>query len=156
MTSVEGTINGFPFQATLEPDGQKSHWLKVDRKMREAADVDAGDVVTLQIAPAAEQLESKVPARAEIGSFGSPPPNRSRLARVGSKMPVRCSRPGRNAFAASIGPGSMLKASAHLKRRTSNHDYKNHLKSKSTKVKLEIRKLKSELAFGSGRSSYPR
>jgi hypothetical protein len=62
MTSVEGTINGFPFQATLEPDGQKSHWLKVDRKMREAADVDVGDVVTLQIAPAAEQLESKVPA----------------------------------------------------------------------------------------------
>src|SRR5205823_11283137 len=30
MTAIEGTINGFPFQATLEPDGQKSHWLKVD------------------------------------------------------------------------------------------------------------------------------
>jgi hypothetical protein len=34
MTAIEGTINGFPFQATLEPDGQKSHWLKVDRKLR--------------------------------------------------------------------------------------------------------------------------
>ena len=24
MTTVEGTINGFPFRATLEPDGQKA------------------------------------------------------------------------------------------------------------------------------------
>ena len=62
MTTVEGTINGFPFQATLEPDGQKSHWLKVDRKLREAAGADAGDVVTLEIAPAAEEPEPTVPA----------------------------------------------------------------------------------------------
>ena len=46
MTAIEGTINGVPFQAVLEPDGQKSHWLKVDRKLREAASADAGDVVT--------------------------------------------------------------------------------------------------------------
>ena len=57
MTSIEGTINGFPFQATLEPDGQKSHWLKVDRKLREAVGAEAGDVVTLKIAPAAEEPE---------------------------------------------------------------------------------------------------
>ena len=62
MTSVEGTINGFPFQATLEPDGQKSHWLKVDRKLREAAGAEAGDVVTLEIAPVAEEPEPEVPA----------------------------------------------------------------------------------------------
>ncbi len=62
MTTVEGTINGFPFRATLEPDGQKSHWLKVDRKMREAAGADPGDVVTLEIAPSEEVLEPKVPA----------------------------------------------------------------------------------------------
>ena len=62
MTPVEGTINGFPFRATLEPDGQKSHWLKVDRKLREAAGADAGDVVTLEIAPAGEEPEPKVPA----------------------------------------------------------------------------------------------
>jgi len=37
MTTIEGTLNGFPFQATLEPDGRKSHWLKVDRKLSEAA-----------------------------------------------------------------------------------------------------------------------
>ena len=62
MTAIEGTINGVPFQATLEPDGQKSHWLKVDGKLGEAAGADAGDVVTLEIAPAAEEPEPDVPA----------------------------------------------------------------------------------------------
>ena len=62
MTTVEGTINSFPFRATLEPDGQKSHWLKVDRKMSEGAGADAGDTVTLEIAPAGEEPEPTVPA----------------------------------------------------------------------------------------------
>jgi hypothetical protein len=62
ITAIEGTINGFHFQATLEPDGQKSHWLKLDRKLREAAGAEAGDVVTLAIAPAAEDPEPTVPA----------------------------------------------------------------------------------------------
>jgi hypothetical protein len=62
MTSVEGTINGLPFRATLEADGQRSHWLKVNRKIREAAGAEAGDVVTLEIAPAGEELELKVPS----------------------------------------------------------------------------------------------
>ena len=62
MTAIEGTINGFSFQATLEPDGQKSHWLKVDRKLREGADADAGDIVTLEIAPAAGEPEPAIPA----------------------------------------------------------------------------------------------
>ena len=62
MTAIEGTINGFAFQAVLEPDGQKSHWLRVDRKLGEAAGADAGDVVTLEIAPAAEEPEPTVPA----------------------------------------------------------------------------------------------
>src|SRR2546427_1150692 len=62
MTTVEGTINGFPFRATREPDGQRSHWLRVNRKMREAAGADAGDVVTLEIAPSGEEPEPRVPA----------------------------------------------------------------------------------------------
>src|SRR6516225_11305739 len=60
MTTVEGTINGFPFRATLEPDGQKGHWLKVNRKMREAAGADAGDLVTLEIAPSGAEPEPRV------------------------------------------------------------------------------------------------
>ena len=62
MSSVAGTFNGMAFRATLEPDGQGGHWLKVDRKMREAAGAEAGDVVTLEIAPVAAEPEPRVPA----------------------------------------------------------------------------------------------
>ena len=62
MTAVEGTINGVHFQAALEPDGQKSHWLRLNRKLSQAARADAGDVVTLEITPAAKDTEPEVPA----------------------------------------------------------------------------------------------
>src|SRR5262249_18641090 len=62
QATVEGTLNGRPFQATLEPDGQGGHWLKVDRKLREAAGAEVGDVVTLEVTPVAEEPEPKVPA----------------------------------------------------------------------------------------------
>ena len=62
ITAIEGSINGFPFQAVLEPDGQKSHWLKVDRKLSKSAGAEAGDTVTLEIASASEEPEPKVPA----------------------------------------------------------------------------------------------
>jgi hypothetical protein len=62
MTTVEGTINGLPFQAALEPDGQGSHWLKVSGKLRKSAGVDVGDLLTLEIAPGAGDLEPEVPA----------------------------------------------------------------------------------------------
>jgi Domain of unknown function (DUF1905)/Bacteriocin-protection, YdeI or OmpD-Associated len=62
MTAVQGTINGVPFRATLEPDGQKSHWLKMSRTLREAAGAEAGDLVTLELAPAGKEPEPRVPA----------------------------------------------------------------------------------------------
>ena len=62
MAAIEGTINGYPFRATLEPDGQRSHWLKVNRKTREGAAAEPGDVVTLEIAPAGDEPETRVPA----------------------------------------------------------------------------------------------
>lgn len=61
MTTVEGTLDEFPFKATLEPDGEKSHWLKVTEPMRKGAGVKVGDVVTLEIAPVAEEPEPEVP-----------------------------------------------------------------------------------------------
>ncbi len=61
MTMVEGTINGFRFQAALEPDGKGSHWFRVDKTMREAAGADAGDTVTLAIEPVRAWPEPKVP-----------------------------------------------------------------------------------------------
>jgi hypothetical protein len=62
MTTVEGSINGRPFRATLEPDGQRSHWLKVSRKLREAAGADVGDTVTLEIMSAGKEPQPRVPA----------------------------------------------------------------------------------------------
>lgn len=60
-TSVDGTINGHPFQATLEPDGQLSHWLMVSRELCAAADASIGEVVTVQIAPADPEPEPQLP-----------------------------------------------------------------------------------------------
>jgi len=62
MTSVDGTLNKVSFQTILNPDGQKSHWLKVDRKLRQAAGANIGDVVTMEITPSAVELESEIPA----------------------------------------------------------------------------------------------
>ena len=62
MTTVEGILNGHPFRATLEPDGQKSHWLKVDEKTRKAAGVEVGDVVPLEILSVGKEPEPRVPA----------------------------------------------------------------------------------------------
>ena len=52
ITPIEGTINGVAFQTAVEPDGQKSHWLKVNQKLSKSAGAKAGDIVTLEIAPA--------------------------------------------------------------------------------------------------------
>jgi hypothetical protein len=61
MTTVEGIINGHPFRATLEPDGQKSHWLKVNKKMRDAAGAEVGDVVPLEIVSVGQEPEPRIP-----------------------------------------------------------------------------------------------
>ena len=61
MTMVEGTINGFPFRAALEPNGKESHWLRVNKAMHDAAGADAGDTVTVEITRAGEEPETRVP-----------------------------------------------------------------------------------------------
>ena len=61
MTTVEGTFAGKPFTATLEPDGEGSHWLKVEKALRDAAGVAAGDKVELVVAPVKEEPEPTMP-----------------------------------------------------------------------------------------------
>ncbi|MCC6361618.1 MAG: DUF1905 domain-containing protein [Phycisphaerales bacterium] len=61
QVAVEGTLNHHPFTATLEPDGQGGHWLKIDQALREEAGAAVGDVVTVEIAPMAEEPEPAVP-----------------------------------------------------------------------------------------------
>lgn len=60
-TTVEGTLDGQAFRATLEPDGRLSHWLKVDKALREAAGAAVGDMVELELAPVAREPEPKLP-----------------------------------------------------------------------------------------------
>ncbi|HEX5416587.1 MAG TPA: YdeI/OmpD-associated family protein [Chloroflexota bacterium] len=61
MILVKGAINGAPFQAVLEPDGKGSHWFKVSDAIRAAANADVGDTVTLEIEPAKDWPEPRVP-----------------------------------------------------------------------------------------------
>jgi hypothetical protein len=61
MTLVEGTINGAPFRAVLEPDGRGSHWFKVGEALRAAANADVGDTATLAIASTTDWPEPAVP-----------------------------------------------------------------------------------------------
>ena len=61
-TSIEGTLEGHGFRATLEPDGQLSHWLRVDKALLDDAGVAIGDDVTLEIRPVAHEPEPGLPA----------------------------------------------------------------------------------------------
>lgn len=72
MAPVEGTINGAPFRAVLEPDGQGSHWFKVGEALREAANADVGDTVTLVVAPAKDWPEPQVPQDVRQALAASP------------------------------------------------------------------------------------
>ncbi len=62
MALVEGTINGFHSKIVLEPDGKGSHWFRVDPGLRDAAGIDAGDLVTVAVEPSKEWPEPEVPA----------------------------------------------------------------------------------------------
>jgi len=64
MVSVRGELNGAPFEATLEPDGGGGHWLKVERNLMAAANIDPGEEVSVKITPvaAADEPEPTVPA----------------------------------------------------------------------------------------------
>ena len=74
QVAIEGKFNGCPFRATLEPDGQGGHWLKVDRKMRDTVGgAEVGEVVTLEIVPVAagEEPEPMVPPDVRKGLAGA-------------------------------------------------------------------------------------
>src|SRR5256886_11343581 len=61
MTMVEGTMNGFPFRAALVPNGKGSHWLRVNKTMRDAAGADPVNTATVEITRAGEEPEIRGP-----------------------------------------------------------------------------------------------
>jgi hypothetical protein len=54
-------MNGHAFQTVLEPDGERGHWLKVDKKLRQALAVSEGDTVALTVEPAKDWPEPDIP-----------------------------------------------------------------------------------------------
>ncbi len=71
-TTVEGTINGQGFRMTLEPDGQLSHWLPLNRALLEAAGVAIGEPASFVIMPVAREPEPDVPADLEEALAANP------------------------------------------------------------------------------------
>lgn len=69
---MEGSLNGHPFQATLEPDGQLSHWLKVNKELYEVARANIGETVTVQISPADPEPEPQPPDDLQAALAASP------------------------------------------------------------------------------------
>lgn len=61
-TTVAGSLNGHGFQATLEPDGQLSHWLRINEALLESAGVNIGDTATLEIMAVKQEPEPEIPA----------------------------------------------------------------------------------------------
>lgn len=70
---VEGTINDQHFKSPLEPDGKKSHWLRVDDILGKK--VNVGDTVKLEIEPSKEWPEPKVPEDIQTAMVSSPQTN---------------------------------------------------------------------------------
>lgn len=60
--SIDVSLNGHRFQALLEPDGRKSHWLKIEEQELRSAGANVGDTVALEIAAVAKEPEPQVPA----------------------------------------------------------------------------------------------
>lgn len=59
--TIEGVINGHKFQQLLEPDGKKSHWLKLDSKLLKKIGITHGDVAHFEIGAADQEPEPEVP-----------------------------------------------------------------------------------------------
>jgi hypothetical protein len=61
QVAVKGVMDGHAFQAVLEPDGRRGHWLKVDMQLRQALAVSDGDTVALSVEPAKDWPEPDIP-----------------------------------------------------------------------------------------------
>lgn len=75
LVSIRGTFHGVGFSATLHPDGQGGHWLRVERELRAAAGVEPNDSVKLEFTPVPpdQEPEPAVPAdlRAALAAAGA-------------------------------------------------------------------------------------
>ena len=61
QVAVDGTLNGRSFATVVEPDGQRGHWIRVDRSMQRTAGINAGDTATVTIEVTKDWPEPDVP-----------------------------------------------------------------------------------------------
>jgi hypothetical protein len=61
IVMVEGTLNGYKFQAPLEPDGKGSHWIEMDKSLQEITKSKLDDTVKVEITPTKDWPEPKIP-----------------------------------------------------------------------------------------------
>ena len=59
--TVSVSLNNHRFNALLEPDGQKSHWLRLEDAVLRAAGVSVGESVQFEIAELDQEPEPAVP-----------------------------------------------------------------------------------------------
>ncbi|MDH5216979.1 MAG: YdeI/OmpD-associated family protein [Gammaproteobacteria bacterium] len=60
-TTVDAIINGHGFRVLLEPDGQKSHWLRINEEILDSSGAAFGAVVQFEIMPVEQEPEPEVP-----------------------------------------------------------------------------------------------
>ncbi len=65
-------MNGHCFQATLEPDGQLSHWLRVNKELLETAGATMGDNATFEIMAVTQEPEPEIPLDFEEALTAAP------------------------------------------------------------------------------------
>jgi len=61
QVAIQGELKDHPFQAVLEPDGRRGHWLKLDEVLQRAVGARVGETVTLAVEPSKEWPEPEIP-----------------------------------------------------------------------------------------------
>jgi hypothetical protein len=72
ITTVEGTINGFPFRASLKQNGDADQSLEITNALQEAAGIDCGDTAIIEITRIGEEPEPRQPKELHKALAGSP------------------------------------------------------------------------------------
>jgi hypothetical protein len=62
QVKVRGAVNGQPYRGSAMPQGDGSHYLVVNKALRDAAGVTAGDTVHVEMEPDTEVRQVAVPA----------------------------------------------------------------------------------------------
>jgi hypothetical protein len=65
-------MNRRAFQTVLEPDGRRGHWLKVDKRLRQALALGEGDTVAVEVEPTKDWPEPDIPEDLQTALAGAP------------------------------------------------------------------------------------